>query len=283
MSKEKSSLGRGLDSLLGERKEAPKNNTPNEISLDQLTPGEFQPRTKMHKETLEELADSIKNQGVLQPLLVREKASGRYEIIAGERRWRAAQIAGLKSVPVSIKKVNNNDAAKIALVENLQREDLNAMDQSRGLQRLQMEFNLSQEELAKSIGKSRSAVTNLLRLSKLDKKVQGYLESGEIEMGHARALLGVDGATQVALAEEIIKLSLSVREAEKLVSRKRTTKKSTQKTTKDPNITSLERELSEDLGAGVRIQSNKSGKGRLTIEFKGLGQLEGILEKLRKK
>jgi len=283
VSKEKSSLGRGLDSLLGERKEAPKNNTPNEISLDQLTPGEFQPRTKMHKETLEELADSIKNQGVLQPLLVREKASGRYEIIAGERRWRAAQIAGLKSVPVSIKKVNNNDAAKIALVENLQREDLNAMDQSRGLQRLQMEFNLSQEELAKSIGKSRSAVTNLLRLSKLDKKVQGYLESGEIEMGHARALLGVDGATQVALAEEIIKLSLSVREAEKLVSRKRTTKKSTQKTTKDPNIASLERELSEDLGAGVRIQSNKSGKGKLTIEFKGLGQLEGILEKLRKK
>ena len=283
MSKEKSSLGRGLDSLLGERKEAPKNNTPNEISLDQLTPGEFQPRTKMHKETLEELADSIKNQGVLQPLLVREKASGRYEIIAGERRWRAAQIAGLKSVPVSIKKVNNNDAAKIALVENLQREDLNAMDQSRGLQRLQMEFNLSQEELAKSIGKSRSAVTNLLRLSKLDKKVQAYLESGEIEMGHARALLGVDGATQVALAEEIIKQSLSVREAEKLVSRKRTTKKSTQKTTKDPNITSLERELSEDLGAGVRIQSNKSGKGKLTIEFKGLGQLEGILEKLRKK
>ena len=283
MSKEKSSLGRGLDSLLGERKEAPKNNTPNEISLDQLTPGEFQPRTKMHKETLGELADSIKNQGVLQPLLVREKASGRYEIIAGERRWRAAQIAGLKSVPVSIKKVNNNDAAKIALVENLQREDLNAMDQSRGLQRLQMEFNLSQEELAKSIGKSRSAVTNLLRLSKLDKKVQDYLESGEIEMGHARALLGVDGDTQVALAEEIIKQSLSVREAEKLVSRKRTTKKSTQKTTKDPNITSLERELSEDLGAGVRIQSNKSGKGKLTIEFKGLGQLEGILEKLRKK
>ena len=283
MSKEKSSLGRGLDSLLGERKEAPKNNTPNEISLDQLTPGEFQPRTKMHKETLEELADSIKNQGVLQPLLVREKASGRYEIIAGERRWRAAQIAGLKSVPVSIKKVNNNDAAKIALVENLQREDLNAMDQSRGLQRLQMEFNLSQEELAKSIGKSRSAVTNLLRLSKLNKKVQGYLESGEIEMGHARALLGVDGDTQVALAEEIIKQSLSVREAEKLASRKKTTKKSAQKTTKDPNITSLERELSEDLGAGVRIQSNKSGKGKLTIEFKGLGQLEGILEKLRKK
>ena len=283
MSKEKSSLGRGLDSLLGERKKAPKNNTPNEASLDQLTPGEFQPRTKMHKETLEELADSIKNQGVLQPLLVREKASGRYEIIAGERRWRAAQIAGLKSVPVSIKKVNNNDAAKIALVENLQREDLNAMDQSRGLQRLQMEFNLSQEELAKSIGKSRSAVTNLLRLSKLDKKVQGYLESGEIEMGHARALLGVDRDTQVALAEEIIKQSLSVREAEKLASRKKTTKKSVQKTTKDPNIISLERELSEDLGAGVRIQSNKSGKGKLTIEFKGLGQLEGILEKLRKK
>ena len=283
MNKEKTSLGRGLDSLLGERKSAPKNPPINELPTEQLTPGEFQPRTKMHKETLEELAESIKNQGVLQPLLVREKASGRYEIIAGERRWRAAQIAGLKSIPVSIKKVNNNDAAKIALVENLQREDLNAMDQSRGLKRLQVEFNLSQEELARSIGKSRSAVTNLLRLSRLDKKVQEFLELGKMEMGHARALLGVDGATQVVLAQEIIKQNLSVREAEKLVSRKKPTKKQIQKTTKDPNITSLERELSEDLGAGVRIQSNKSGKGKLTIEFKGLGQLEGILEKLRKK
>ena len=283
MNKEKTSLGRGLDSLLGERKAAPKNPSINELPTEQLTPGEFQPRTKMHKETLEELAESIKNQGVLQPLLVREKASGRYEIIAGERRWRAAQIAGLKSIPVSIKKVNNNDAAKIALVENLQREDLNAMDQSKGLKRLQVEFNLSQEELAKSIGKSRSSVTNLLRLSKLDQKVQEFLELGKIEMGHARALLGVDGATQVVLAEEIIKQNLSVRGAEKLVSRKKPTKKQTQKTTKDPNITSLERELSEGLGAGVRIQSNKSGKGKLTIEFKGLGQLEGILEKLRKK
>ena len=283
MNKEKTSLGRGLDSLLGERKAAPKNQSINELPTELLTPGEFQPRTKMHKETLEELAESIKNQGVLQPLLVREKASGRYEIIAGERRWRAAQIAGLKSIPVSIKKVNNNDAAKIALVENLQREDLNAMDQSKGLKRLQVEFNLSQEELAKSIGKSRSSVTNLLRLSKLDKKVQEFLELGKIEMGHARALLGVDGATQVLLAEEIIKQSLSVREAEKLVSGKKPTKKQTQNTTKDPNITSLERELSEGLGAGVRIQSNRSGKGKLTIEFKGLGQLEGILEKLRKK
>ena len=283
MNKEKTSLGRGLDSLLGERKATPKNQSINELLTEQLTPGEFQPRSKMHKETLEELAESIKNQGVLQPLLVREKASGRYEIIAGERRWRAAQIAGLKSIPVSIKKVNNNDAAKIALVENLQREDLNAMDQSRGLKRLQVEFNLSQEELARSIGKSRSAVTNLLRLSRLDKKVQEFLELGKMEMGHARALLGVDGATQVVLAQEIIKQNLSVREAEKLVSRKKPTKKQIQKTTKDPNITSLERELSEDLGAGVRIQSNKSGKGKLTIEFKGLGQLEGILEKLRKK
>ena len=283
MNKEKTSLGRGLDSLLGERKATPKNQAINELLTEQLTPGEFQPRSKMHKETLEELAESIKNQGVLQPLLVREKASGRYEIIAGERRWRAAQIAGLKSIPVSIKKVNNNDAAKIALVENLQREDLNAMDQSRGLKRLQVEFNLSQEELARSIGKSRSAVTNLLRLSRLDKKVQEFLELGKMEMGHARALLGVDGATQVVLAQEIIKQNLSVREAEKLVSRKKPTKKQIQKTTKDPNITSLERELSEDLGAGVRIQSNKSGKGKLTIEFKGLGQLEGILEKLRKK
>ena len=283
MNKEKTSLGRGLDSLLGERKAAPKNQSINELPTEQLTPGEFQPRTKMHKETLEELAESIKNQGVLQPLLVREKASGRYEIIAGERRWRAAQIAGLKSIPVSIKKVNNNDAAKIALVENLQREDLNAMDQSKGLKRLQVEFNLSQDELAKSIGKSRSSVTNLLRLSKLDKRVQEFLELGKIEMGHARALLSMDPAKQLGLAKEVIKKSLSVRQTEALVGDKKQgelTKKSSP--AKDPNTKKLERELSETLGAEVLIKHNKKGKGSLTISFKNLDVLQGILERIKK-
>jgi len=283
MNKEKSSLGRGLDSLLGERKEAPEVKTENEMLIENLTPGEFQPRTKMHKTTLEELSESIKEQGVLQPLLVRQKASGRFEIIAGERRWRAAQMAGLKKIPVVVREVNNNDAAKIALIENLQREDLNAMDQSRGLQRLQMEFNLSQEDLASSIGKSRSAVTNLLRLVKLEPEVQEMLEAGDIDMGHARALLGLEGKKQITLAKETKKRGLSVREVERLAAENKP-KQNTQRTvTKDPNTILLERELSESLGTKVTVTANKKGKGKLSIDFGGPKQLEGILEKLKKK
>ena len=283
MNKEKSSLGRGLDSLLGERKEAPEVKTENEMLIENLTPGEFQPRTKMHKTTLEELSESIKEQGVLQPLLVRQKASGRFEIIAGERRWRAAQMAGLKKIPVVVREVNNNDAAKIALIENLQREDLNAMDQSRGLQRLQMEFNLSQEDLASSIGKSRSAVTNLLRLVKLEPEVQEMLETGDIDMGHARALLGLEGKKQITLAKETKKRGLSVREVERLAAENKP-KQNTQRTvTKDPNTILLERELSESLGTKVTVTANKKGKGKLSIDFGGPKQLEGILEKLKKK
>ncbi|MBL6900023.1 MAG: ParB/RepB/Spo0J family partition protein, partial [SAR86 cluster bacterium] len=171
MSKDKSSLGTGLDSLLGER---PKVDglAVTQISLDDLAPGQYQPRTKMHKSTLEELSQSIKEQGVLQPLVVRRLASGRFEIVVGERRWRAAQLAGLATVPAIIRDLNNDETAKIALIENLQREDLNALDQARGLLRLQREFNLSQEELAGSVGKSRSAVTNLLRLLNLSPEVQ---------------------------------------------------------------------------------------------------------------
>ncbi len=283
MNKEKSSLGRGLDSLLGERKEAPEVKTENEMLIENLTPGEFQPRTKMHKTTLEELSESIKEQGVLQPLLVRQKASGRFEIIAGERRWRAAQMAGLKKIPVVVREVNNNDAAKIALIENLQREDLNAMDQSKGLQRLQMEFNLSQEDLASSIGKSRSAVTNLLRLVKLEPEVQEMLEAGDIDMGHARALLGLEGKKQITLAKETKKRGLSVREVERLAAENKP-KQNTQRTvTKDPNTILLERELSESLGTKVTVTANKKGKGKLSIDFGGPKQLEGILEKLKKK
>lgn len=283
MNKEKSSLGRGLDSLLGERKEAPEVKTENEMLIENLIPGEFQPRTKMHKTTLEELSESIKEQGVLQPLLVRQKASGRFEIIAGERRWRAAQMAGLKKIPVVVREVNNNDAAKIALIENLQREDLNAMDQSKGLQRLQMEFNLSQEDLASSIGKSRSAVTNLLRLVKLEPEVQEMLGAGDIDMGHARALLGLEGKKQITLAKETKKRGLSVREVERLAAENKP-KQNTQRTvTKDPNTILLERELSESLGTKVTVTANKKGKGKLSIDFGGPKQLEGILEKLKKK
>ena len=181
MNEEKKSLGRGLDSLLGERPERSPQGIL-EVPLEDLVPGQYQPRNKMHKDTLEELSKSIKVQGVLQPILARKKASKGYEIVVGERRWRAAQLAGLKTIPTIVKELNNDEVAKIALIENLQREDLNAMDQARGLQRLQIEFNLSQQDLASSIGKSRSTVANLLRLTKLSSVAQELLESGRIEM-----------------------------------------------------------------------------------------------------
>jgi len=202
MNEEKKSLGRGLDSLLGERPERQPQGVL-QVPLEDLVPGQYQPRNKMHKDTLEELSKSIKAQGVLQPILARKKASKGYEIVVGERRWRAAQLAGLKTIPTIVKELNNDEVAKIALIENLQREDLNAMDQARGLQRLQIEFNLSQQDLASSVGKSRSTVANLLRLTKLSSVAQELLESGRIEMGHARALLTIEESLQKALAEDI--------------------------------------------------------------------------------
>ena len=217
MSKDKSSLGTGLDSLLGDRPKA-EGLSVAQIALDDLTPGQYQPRSKMYKSTLEELSQSIKEQGVLQPLVVRRLASGRFEIVVGERRWRASQMAGLSTVPAIVKDLNNDETAKIALIENLQREDLNALDQARGLFRLQREFNLSQENLASSVGKSRSTVTNLLRLLNLSLEVQAFLEEGKIEMGHARSLLTLEEADQIAVAQQVIAESLSVRQCEALAS-----------------------------------------------------------------
>jgi ParB family chromosome partitioning protein len=221
---EKKSLGRGLDSLLGEGA-VKKQSTVTEIPVEELAPGQYQPRKRMHKDTLEELSDSIKQQGVLQPIVVRKQASGLYEIVVGERRWRAAQLAGLETIPSIIKDINNSQAARMSLIENLQREDLNAMDQARGLQRLQMEFNLSQEDLGRAVGKSRSSITNLLRLTKLSQEVQKMLEQGMIEMGHARALLSLKEENQAALARDIVKRKLSVREVEGLVSKENITTK----------------------------------------------------------
>ena len=204
MTKDKTPLGKGLGSLLGDRPKQ-QNAGLTEIPTEDLTPGQYQPRKKMYRDTLEELAQSIKQQGVIQPLVVRRLASGRYEIVVGERRWRAAQMAGLTTVPAVVRDLNNNETAKIALIENLQREDLNALDQARGLQRLQKEFNLSQESLGEAVGKSRTAVTNLLRLLKLSSEVQELLEQGKLEMGHARALLSLDENQQIVFATEIIK------------------------------------------------------------------------------
>ena len=281
MNEEKKSLGRGLDSLLGERAERSTQGVL-EVPLEDLVPGQYQPRNKMHKETLDELSKSIKSQGVLQPILARKKASKGYEIVVGERRWRAAQLAGLKTIPTIIKELNNDESAKIALIENLQREDLNAMDQAKGLKRLQIEFNLSQQDLATSVGKSRSTVTNLLRLTNLSAFIQGLLENGKIEMGHARALLAVEGGDQDSLAKEVFSKKLSVREVEGLVANK--SKSQSQKRTpkiKDPNTTRLEKKVSEALGARVDISHNKKGSGKLVINFKNLDQLQGILNKIK--
>ena len=282
MTKDKSNLGTGLDSLLGER---PKTDglSVTQIALDDLMPGQYQPRTKMHKSTLEELSQSIKEQGVLQPLIVRRLASGRFEIVVGERRWRASQLAGIATVPAIVKDLNNDETAKIALIENLQREDLNALDQARGLFRLQREFNLSQEDLASSVGKSRSTVTNLLRLLKLTLEVQTFLEEGKIEMGHARSLLTLDESEQISIAEQVIAESLSVRQCEALAAglTPKTKNQNKPQKNKDPNITTLERELSEILGNSVEIQHNTKGKGRLTISFKNLDALQGVLDKIK--
>ena len=281
MSNEKKPLGRGLDSLLGEGV-VKKTEGISQILLEDLVPGRYQPRRKMHKDTLEELAESIKQQGVLQPIVVRKLASGAFEIVVGERRWRAAQLAGLKTIPSVIKDLNNDQAAKISLIENLQREDLNAMDQARGLQRLQMEFNLSQEELGVAVGKSRSSITNLLRLTRLSQEVQEMLESGMIEMGHARALLSIDDKKQASLAKVIFNKKLSVRETEKLVSgRKIVAKAKGKKIKKNPNTALLEKEISELLGAETKITNNKKGRGRLVVAFKNLDHLQGILEKIK--
>ena len=281
MNEEKKSLGRGLDSLLGERPERQPQGIL-QVPLEDLVPGQYQPRNKMHKDTLEELSKSIKAQGVLQPILARKKASKGYEIVVGERRWRAAQLAGLKTIPTIVKELNNDEAAKIALIENLQREDLNAMDQARGLQRLQIEFNLSQQDLASSVGKSRPTITNLLRLTKLSSVAQELLESGRIEMGHARALLTIEENLQKVLAEEIASKQLSVREVERLVARQDGSRKQKQTHRKrDPNTIKLEKEISDALGARVGISHNKKGAGKLVINFKNLDQLQGILEKIK--
>ncbi len=282
MNKDKSSLGTGLDSLLGGRLKSD-GVSVTQIPLDDLAPGQYQPRTKMHKSTLEELSQSIKEQGILQPLVVRRLASGRFEIVVGERRWRAAQLAGISSVPAIIRDLNNDETAKIALIENLQREDLNALDQAKGLLRLQGEFNLSQEELGAAVGKSRSTVTNLLRLLSLSPEVQSLLEEGKIEMGHARALLTLAEDVQLQCAKRVVSESLSVRECEAIVGGLSDNKKKSAKSKfqRDPNIVSLEKELSETLGSPVEIKHSKKGSGKIIVSYKNLDTLEGVLDKLK--
>ena len=280
MKDKKKSLGTGLEALLGkDKKDEREQGAVKEIQLNEITPSQYQPRKKMHKETLEELAQSIKQQGVLQPVLVRRQASGSYELVVGERRWRASQMAGLKTIPAIIKNLNNDETAKIALIENLQREDLNYMDQARGLHRLKTEFNLSQEDLGASVGKSRPATTNLLRLMKLNPEVQAMLEEGKLDMGHARALLSLDESEQIETAKKVFEEKLSVRQTEKLSTGP--TKKRKKLQIKDPNTLRLEREVSDALGAQAQILQNRKRGGKLTINFANPEDLQRILERIK--
>jgi ParB family transcriptional regulator, chromosome partitioning protein len=273
-------LGRGLDALLAGP--PPVDEKPDALPIRQLRPGRYQPRTRMDPGSIAELAESIKAQGLIQPILVRPSEGGQYEIIAGERRWRAAQLAGLEEVPVVVRDVPDRAALAMALIENIQRENLNPLEEAAGIHRLLDEFGMTHEAAAQSVGRSRSAVTNLLRLLSLAKPVQDLLMRGALDMGHARALLAVGESRQIELAQRIVALGLSVREAEQLVAKSAPLNKRHKRTPrKDRDVAALEDELSEKLGATVQIAHGKSGGGRLTIQYGSLDQLDAILERLR--
>jgi len=295
MSVKKRGLGRGLDALLGGGNATPsvgtdaittgseaapigEANSRSELPVDLIQRGKYQPRRDMEPESLRELADSIIAQGVIQPISVRPVADQRYEIIAGERRWRAAQLAGLDVIPVVIRDVSDQAAIAMALIENIQREDLNPIEEAVSLQRLQSEFDLTQQEVATAVGKSRSTVANLLRLMTLQEDVQRLVEHGDLEMGHARALLGLAGATQSQAARTVVSKGLSVRQTEALVRHLLAIKKPsvTQKHI-DPNIRHLQDDLSQRLGAPVHIQHSAKGKGKLVLTYNSLDELDGIL------
>jgi len=277
-------LGRGLDALLGGNKTPTNNGELRQLALTALTPGKYQPRTRMDEAALNELAESITSRGIVQPILVRELSSGKFEIIAGERRWRAAKIAGLSEVPVLVREIADADALGIGLIENIQREDLNAMEEAAGIYRLIEEFKLTHDEAAKAVSRSRSAVTNLLRLLELAKPVQDMVMEAKLDMGHARALLSLAKAKQVALAHQIVHKNLSVREAERLVKNADATPKA-KKTTLSNNadVRRLETELSDKLGTNVNIKVDKKNNGVITIAFMGFEHLDGILERTKLK
>lgn len=273
-------LGRGLDALLGGDDAPAMTNSLRNLGVAQLQPGKYQPRTHMDQGSLQALADSIKVQGLIQPILVREVADQHYEIIAGERRWRAAQLAGLSEVPVVIKVVADEAALAMALIENIQREDLNPLEEAGGIQRLIEEFGLTHQTAAEAVGRSRSAVSNLLRLLNLAKPVQDLLMSDRLDMGHARALLPLTQAQQSEAAHSIVQKQLSVRETEKLVAKLLAPTPAASKKP-DRDIQNLEEALSDSLGTRVNIQPRKGGAGKLTIEYLSHEQLEVVLNKLQ--
>jgi ParB family chromosome partitioning protein len=262
--------------------QAPVDGTLCKLPVDIIRRGKYQPRIDMHKESLQELADSISVQGVLQPIVVRRIDDGAYEIIAGERRWRAAQLAGLHEIPAIVREVEDRAAIAIALIENIQRENLNPMEEAKSLNRLIREFELTHEQAAEAVGRSRAAVSNLLRLLDLDDAVKAMVERGELEMGHARALLPLPGQLQLEAARQVIARGLSVRATEGLVKhlqQPRPTRAPPPR--KDPNIRQLETDLADRLGASVAIRPGRGGKGKLEISYNSLDELDGILAHIR--
>ena len=275
-------LGRGLDALLSNEgdKVSSKKETASVIPISNLIPGKFQPRKSFNQDSLKELAESIKAQGIIQPILVRMLSSDQYEIIAGERRWQAAKIAKLDEVPIVLKDISDSTALAMALIENIQREDLNVIEEARGIKRLIDEFNITHEAAAAAVGKSRAAVSNTLRLLSLCEHAQNALETNKIEMGHARAILSLSPIDQAMMCQKIVNQKLTVREVEKEVS-EGSTKKTSPKQSKDHDIQRLENELSDRFGTNISISHKQSGKGSINFKYSNLDELERIIEKLK--
>jgi len=277
-------LGRGLDALLAGNESQGKEQQRS-LRVTSLQPGKYQPRTQMDSASLEELAASIRAQGLMQPILVRPLGDtlgeDRFEIIAGERRWRAAQMAGLSEVPTLIREIPDESALAMALIENIQRENLNPLEEAQGLQRLVDEFSMTHQQAADAVGRSRPAASNLLRLLQLVAPVQEMLMRSDIDMGHARALLPLSGALQVQIAQRVVQKGLSVRETERLAQNALKPQKEVEAKKPDRDVLRLQEELSDMLGAQVEIRTNKKGAGKIQIDFGDLDQLEGILQRMR--
>lgn len=290
MATKKRGLGRGLDALLGGANVAAVQEEATQVDrselqqlpVDIIQRGKYQPRRDIDPVTLDELAHSIRSQGVMQPIVVRSIGSGRYEIIAGERRWRASQQAGLDKIPAIVREVSDEAAIAMALIENIQREDLNPIEEAVALQRLQQEFQLTQQQVADAVGKSRVTVSNLLRLIALPDEIKTLLSHGDLEMGHARALLGLPGERQVEGARHVVARGLTVRQTEALVRQWLSQKEDDKSALKsDPDIVRLEQRLAERLGSPVQIKHGEKGKGQLVIRYNSLDELQGVLAHIR--
>lgn len=274
-------LGRGLDALLANDDEVAQGDALMMLRVNQLQPGKYQPRSYMDDAALQTLAESISSQGIMQPILVRNVGADKYEIIAGERRWRASQLAGLAEVPVLVREIADESALAMALIENIQRENLNPLEEAQGIKRLIDEFAMTHEKAASAVGRSRAAVSNLLRLLSLSSPVQEMLMHNKLDMGHARALIGLDAAQQIMLANKIVQQNLSVRDVENLVKKlAQTSAPATHKNTVNHDVLVLQNTLSEKIGASVNISAKQNGSGMLKISYANLNQLDDIIRKM---